>query len=47
MKPILEQLATLPPFDLSIGEETVGRLPEIVGGRQWHWLRPARSWIQT
>ncbi|GII94180.1 DUF1931 family protein [Sinosporangium siamense] len=32
LKPILEQLAKLPPLDLSIGEETVGRLPEIVGG---------------
>ncbi|MEU8206650.1 DUF1931 family protein [Streptosporangium sp. NPDC049046] len=32
LKPILEQLAALPPLDLSIGEETVGRLPEIVGG---------------
>ncbi|WP_061297927.1 DUF1931 family protein [Herbidospora cretacea] len=32
LKPILEQLATLPPLDLSIGEETVDRLPEIVGG---------------
>lgn len=32
LKPILEQLANLPPLDLSIGEETVGRLPEIAGG---------------
>lgn len=32
LKPILEQLAALPPLDLSLGEETVGRLPEIVGG---------------
>ncbi|GII62827.1 hypothetical protein Skr01_29120 [Sphaerisporangium krabiense] len=32
LKPILEQLAALPPLDLSIGEETIGRLPEIVGG---------------
>ncbi|WP_329083444.1 MULTISPECIES: DUF1931 family protein [unclassified Streptosporangium] len=32
LKPILEQLAALPPLDLSVGEETVGRLPEIVGG---------------
>jgi Domain of unknown function (DUF1931) len=32
LEPILEQLARLPPLDLSAGEETVGRLPEIVGG---------------
>ncbi|WP_440063495.1 DUF1931 family protein [Streptosporangium sp. OZ121] len=32
LKPILEQLAALPPLDLSVGEETAGRLPEIVGG---------------
>ncbi|MET8139984.1 DUF1931 family protein [Sphaerisporangium sp. NPDC005288] len=32
LKPILEQLAALPPLDLSVAEETVGRLPEIVGG---------------
>ncbi|GII34953.1 DUF1931 family protein [Streptosporangium subroseum] len=32
LKPILEQLAKLPPLDLSVSEETVGRLPEIVGG---------------
>ncbi|AWS47773.1 DUF1931 family protein [Streptosporangium sp. 'caverna'] len=32
LKPILEQLATLPPLDLSVGEETADRLPEIVGG---------------
>ncbi|GLW10379.1 hypothetical protein Misp01_55070 [Microtetraspora sp. NBRC 13810] len=32
LKPILERLAALPPLDLSVGEETVGRLPEIVGG---------------
>ncbi|TQS21202.1 DUF1931 family protein [Microbispora sp. KK1-11] len=32
LKPILEQLAALPPLDLSIGEEVRERLPEIVGG---------------
>jgi hypothetical protein len=32
LKPILEQLATLPPLDLSVSTETVERLPEIVGG---------------
>ncbi|MDH2425992.1 DUF1931 family protein [Sphaerisporangium sp. TRM90804] len=32
LKPILEQLAALPPLDLSVAEDTVGRLPEIVGG---------------
>ncbi|GAA3072724.1 DUF1931 family protein [Streptosporangium carneum] len=33
LKPILEQLATLPPLDVPTGKETVGRLPEIVDGR--------------
>ncbi|WP_036324499.1 DUF1931 family protein [Microbispora sp. ATCC PTA-5024] len=32
LKPILEQLAALPPLDLSIGEEVRERLSEIVGG---------------
>lgn len=32
LRPILEQLATLPPLDLAYSEETEARLPGIVGG---------------
>ena len=32
LRPILEQLANLPPLDLAYSEETEARLPGIVGG---------------
>ena len=32
LQPILDQLAALPPLDLSLGEDTEARLPAIVGG---------------
>jgi hypothetical protein len=32
LRPILEQLAALPPLDLAYSEETEARLPELVGG---------------
>lgn len=32
LQPILDQLAALPPLDLSLGEEVEARLPAIVGG---------------
>jgi len=32
LRPILEQIATLPPLDLSISEETKARLPQVAGG---------------
>lgn len=32
LRPILEQLATLPPLDLAYSEETEARLPGLVGG---------------
>ena len=32
LKPILAQLATWPPLDVTISEETESRLPEVVGG---------------
>jgi hypothetical protein len=32
VKPILEELAALPPLDLGLAEETEARLPEIAGG---------------
>jgi hypothetical protein len=32
LRPILEQLAALPPIDLAYSEETEARLPGIVGG---------------
>jgi hypothetical protein len=32
LKPILEELAALPPLDLGVAEETEARLPEIAGG---------------
>jgi hypothetical protein len=32
LKPILEQLATLPPLDLSLSGETEARIPSVAGG---------------
>jgi hypothetical protein len=32
IRPILEQLATLPPLDRPLGDEAEAQLPEIVGG---------------
>jgi hypothetical protein len=32
LTPILEQLATLPPLDLSLADETEARIPSVVGG---------------
>src|SRR3982074_3773635 len=32
LRPILDQLTLQPPLDLAYGEETEGRLPEVVGG---------------
>ncbi|MDB5640050.1 MAG: hypothetical protein JWP51_4958 [Bradyrhizobium sp.] len=32
LQPILDQLTAQPPLDLACGEETEGRLPEVVGG---------------
>ncbi|MDX6292755.1 MAG: hypothetical protein QOH50_1830 [Kribbellaceae bacterium] len=32
LKPILAQLATWPPLDLTISDETESRLPDVVGG---------------
>jgi hypothetical protein len=32
LRPILERMATLPPLDLSLSEETEARLPEVAGG---------------
>lgn len=32
LKPILDQLATYPPLDLALSEETEARLPDVVGG---------------
>jgi hypothetical protein len=32
LRPILEQLATLPPLDRALSEEAEARLPELVGG---------------
>jgi hypothetical protein len=32
LKPVLEQLATWPPLDVTLSEETESRLPEVVGG---------------
>jgi hypothetical protein len=32
LRPVLEQLATLPPLNLGISEETQARLPTVVGG---------------
>ncbi len=32
LAPILERLATYPPLDLALADETEARLPEIVGG---------------
>jgi hypothetical protein len=32
LKPILAQLATWPPLDVTISEKTESRLPEVVGG---------------
>jgi hypothetical protein len=32
LRPILERMATLPPLDLSLSEETEARLPEVEGG---------------
>ena len=32
LRPILDQLTMQPPLDLAYGEETEGRLPEVVGG---------------
>jgi hypothetical protein len=32
LKPILAQLATSPPLDVTMSEETESRLPEVVGG---------------
>jgi hypothetical protein len=32
LKPVLAQLATWPPLDVTLSEETEARLPEVVGG---------------
>jgi hypothetical protein len=32
LKPILAQLATWPPLDVTVSEETESRLPDVVGG---------------
>ncbi|WP_372974660.1 DUF1931 family protein [Microbispora sp. GKU 823] len=45
LKPILEQLAALPPLDLSIGEEVRERLPETSAGWRWRWRARSPSSI--
>jgi hypothetical protein len=43
LRPILDQLTLQPSLGLAYGEETEGRLPEVVGGLRLRWHAPSRS----